>query len=386
MRIFSALFTFGFIFQISFAQYNPLKPNLRQGKFFTEDSAAQVLQNVALKFKDKESWEKRASLLRQGILDGAEIQELNKRKPFKAQIHSLKTFEDYTVSNVYIEGIDGIYITGNLYQPLNQKGKSAGILCPHGHGTNPRLAEYTQQRCATLARMGAVVFAFDMNGMGEATQCDHKIDKALKINLINGTYALDFLCSLQNVDTERIGMTGESGGGTQTFMLAAIDKRIKVSAPVVMVSAYFFGGCVCESGMPVHVRATHETSNVEIAALFAPKPMLLISDGDDWTKNTPKVEFPFIQRIYSFYGATNQVENVHLAAEKHDYGISKRLAMYPFMAKYLKLDLKKVLKNGQVDENSNKILSSTELSAFDALHPRPNNALIGNEAVMNVLK
>ena len=386
MRIFSALFTFGFIFQISFAQYNPLKPNLRQGKFFTEDSAAQVLQNVALKFKDKESWEKRASLLRQGILDGAEIQELNKRKPFKAQIHSLKTFEDYTVSNVYIEGIDGIYITGNLYQPLNHKGKSAGILCPHGHGTNPRLAEYTQQRCAMLARMGAVVFAFDMNGMGEATQCDHKIDKALKINLINGTYALDFLCSLQNVDTERIGMTGESGGGTQTFMLAAIDKRIKVSVPIVMVSAYFFGGCVCESGMPVHVRATHETSNVEIAALFAPKPMLLISDGDDWTKNTPKVEFPFVQRIYSFYGATNQVENVHLAAEKHDYGISKRLAMYPFMAKYLKLDLKKVLKNGQVDENSNKILSSTELSAFDALHPRPNNALIGNEAVMNVLK
>ena len=106
MKIFSALFTFGFIFQISFAQYNPQKPNLRQGKFFTEDSAAQVLQNVALKFKEKASWEKRASLLRQGILDGAEIQELNKRKPFEAQIHSLKTFEDYTVSNVYIEGIE----------------------------------------------------------------------------------------------------------------------------------------------------------------------------------------------------------------------------------------------------------------------------------------
>ena len=386
MKIFSALFVFGFLFQMSFAQYNPLKPNLRQGKFFTEDSAAQVLQNTAQKYNDKASWEKRASLLRQGILDGAEIQELNKRKPFKAQIHSLKTFEDYTVSNVYIEGINGIYITGNLYQPLNHKGKSSGILCPHGHGTNPRLAEYTQQRCATLARMGAVVFAFDMNGMGEATQCEHKIDRAIKLNLINGTYALDFLCSLQNVDTERIGMTGESGGGTQTFMLAALDKRIKVSVPVVMVSAYFFGGCVCESGMPVHVRATHETSNVEIAALFAPKPMLLISDGDDWTKNTPKVEFPFIQRIYSFYGATNQVENIHLATEKHDYGISKRLAMYPFMAKYLKLDLKKVLKNGQIDESPNEILSSTDLSAFDALHPRPNNALMGNAAVMNVLK
>ena len=161
MKILFTILPFVLLFQISFAQHNPPKPNLRQGKFFTEDSAAQVLKSIAQKYSDKASWEKRASLLRQGILDGAEIEDLIKRKPFEAQIHSLKTFEDYTVSNVYIEGIDGIYITGNLYQPLNQKGKSAGILCPHGHGTNPRLAEYTQQRCATLVRMGAVVFAYD---------------------------------------------------------------------------------------------------------------------------------------------------------------------------------------------------------------------------------
>lgn len=379
------LLTLIFIARYTSAQFNPLKPNLRQGNFFTEDSAAYILQNIATKYNDKSSWEKRAALIRQGIFDGAEINGISKRKPFKSKVRSLKIFDGYTVSNVYLEGIEGIYITGNLYRPLKHKGKMAGVLCPHGHGVSPRFAEYTQQRCATLARMGAIVFAYDMSGMGEATQCDHKIDKAFKLQLINGTYALDFMCSIPDVDTTRIGMTGESGGGTQTFMLAAIDSRIKVSVPVVMVSAHFFGGCVCESGMPVHVRASHETSNVEIAALFAPKPMLLISDGNDWTKNTPRSEFPFIQKVYSFYGVSNSVENIHLANEGHDYGISKRRAMYAFMAKNLKLNLNKVLKDNKIDESTNTILSPIQLSVFDTANARPSNAVVGNEAMMNTL-
>lgn len=374
------------LFNTSYAQFNPEKPNLRQGAFYTPDSANKVLQALALKYNDKTSWEKRAKLIRKGILDGAEIKDLKFKTPVKATIHSKKELDGYTVENVFFESLDGVYVTGNLYRPIGIEGKTAGILCPHGHGNNPRLAAYTQQRCATLARMGAVVFAYDMIGMGDATQCDHKIDKAFKVQLLNSVRALDFLTSLPEVDKERIGMTGESGGGTQTFMLAGLDTRIKVSVPVVMVSAYFFGGCVCESGMPVHVRPTHETSNVEIAALFAPKPMLLISDGDDWTRFNPKVEYPHIQRIYSFYGAANKVESFHLPNEKHDYGISKRMAMYPFLAKYLKLDLNRVMKNGQIDESLNKVLTAEDLKVFNEQFPRPSNAIVGNAAFTNLLK
>ena len=66
--------------------------------------------------------------------------------------------------------------------------------------------------------------------------------------------------------------------------------------------------------------------------MIAPKPMLLISDGDDWTRNTPDVEYPFIRRTYSFYHAEDNVENVHFPEGKHDYGFEKRIPVYRFLA------------------------------------------------------
>ncbi|GAB4036389.1 alpha/beta hydrolase family protein [Spirosoma jeollabukense] len=370
------------------AQPNPERPDLCQGAYFTEAQGADALRSFAKTYHDKASWETRAAMIRKGIRDGMNLPGKPNFAPLKPIRHSLQKLNGYTVENVAFESVPGFFVTGNLYRPLKTSGKTAGILCTHGHGAdqNNRLMEYTQQRCATLARMGAVVFAYDMIGYGDSKQCDHKIPEALKLQTLNSLRALDFLTSLPDVDTTRIGMTGESGGGTQTFLLTALDPRIKVSAPVVMVSAHFFGGCVCESGMPIHKRPTHQTSNVEIAALTAPRPLLLVSDGKDWTKNTPDVEFPYIQTIYEYYGAKDKVQNVHLPTEGHDYGPNKREAAYRFLAKNLKLNLNNVLKDGKIDESSNTVLTPAALQAFNAEHPRPASAVVGNDAVTALLK
>ena len=368
-----------------FAQFNPEKPELCQGRFYSPEEAQDVLAAAARLYGDTGTWETRAASLRAGILAGAEISKMRDPKPLQPVIHSKKTAAGYTVENVFFESIPGFYVTGNLYRPLHPPSSMPGILCPHGHGNDGRLQEYTQQRCATLARMGATVFAYDMIGMGDSHQCDHKIDKAFKLQLLNSIRALDFISSLPGVDTSRLAVTGESGGGTQTFMLAAVDDRIDVAVPVVMVSAYFFGGCVCESGMPVHKRPGQQTTNAEIAATIAPRPLLLISDGDDWTAHNPDLEYPFIRHIYAYYGATDQIENVHFADEKHDYGPTKRQAAYRFLGKHLQLDLEGVSTNGIIDETPNHIYAPEELAVFTREYPLPANALHGNEQVMQVL-
>ncbi|MFC5408506.1 alpha/beta hydrolase family protein [Larkinella bovis] len=370
------------------AQPKPDRPDLRQGAYFSEPDGAKALLQCGALYTDKASWEKRAALIRQGIRDGLKLPAKPAFAPLKPIRHSLRKLDGYTVENVAFESLPGFYVTGNLYTPTGLSGKTAAVLCPHGHmaSMDARLKEYTQQRCITLAKMGAVVFVYDMLGYGDSKQCDHKLPEAAKLQTLNSIRALDFLTGLPQVDPQRVAVTGESGGGTQTFLLTALDSRVKVSVPVVMVSAHFFGGCVCESGMPIHKRPAHETNNVEIAALAAPRPMIMISDGGDWTKNTPNVEYPHVQRIYGFYGAQDKLEAVHLANEKHDYGPSKRDAAYRFLAKHLKLNLNRVLKNGQIDESSNVVLPPADLQVFTEAHPRPTNAVVGDDAVMALLK
>ncbi|MBX2814984.1 MAG: acetylxylan esterase [Saprospiraceae bacterium] len=359
---------------------------LCMGAHWTEQEANLQMKHFAKQWHDLESWEERRERIKKGLLEGMRWDNMPVAEgPPSVIIRDRKEMDGYSVENIALESFPGFYVTGNIYRPAETTESFPVVLCPHGHLSDKRLKEDVQIRSAVLAKMGATVLAYDMVGYAESTQVTHHMPIALLLQTYNSTRVLDYLLSLPGADPTRVAMTGGSGGGTQTFMLTAIDDRITVSAPAVQVSAHFFGGCVCESGMPVHKSDDHQTNNVEIAALCAPRPLLLISNGYDWTRNTPRIEYPYIQSIYALYDAEHKVENVHLAAEKHDYGPSKRAAMYAFFAHHLDLSYRDLFVGRLLSESFVEVLSAEQLSVFDESHPRPAHALQGDAAVMEYL-
>lgn len=345
------------------------------------------MQEFEATWAGRDSWGERAKLIRGNLLAGLQWERVaGIDAPFDPIVHSRREMDGYVVENIAIRSFPGYYITGNLYLPTKIEGRVPAVLNPHGHVANKRLTDYLQRRCAGFARLGAIAFTYDMLGYGESTQVTHDIPIAALLQTWNSKRVLDYLVSRSDVDSSRIGVTGGSGGGTQTFLLTAIDDRITASAPVVQVSAHFFGGCGCESGMPIHRRNGFQTNNVEIAALAAPRPLLLISNGADWTRFTPLVEYPYLRKVYALYKAEHLVENIHLPLEAHDYGYSKRAGAFMFFAHHLNLGWEGLpYQDGKLDESYVTLLPPEELRVFDARHPRPSDALSGDAAVMRAL-
>lgn len=352
------------------------------GNYQTEAEAVRQLERLAATYETRGEWQDRAARIRRQILTGANLWPLPQKTPLNSVIHNKRDYEGYSVEAAAFEAVPGFFVYGNLYRPTGRTGPFPGILCPHGHARGRdggRLRADQQHRCATLARMGAVVFSYDMIGFGDSEHLgwDHGHSQALTLQTWSSIRALDFLQSLDDVDDDTLAVTGCSGGGTQTFLLTAIDDRVKVSVPVVMVSAHFFGGCHCESGMPIHKTPQLETNNVEFAALAAPRPLLLVSVGGDWTKNTPRVEYPYIRSVYELFNQEDNVENVHLPDEDHGYQVKKRQAMYPFMVKHLNLDADGIYNadTGLFDESKNTIESVEQQRVFTDRFPLPDNAI-----------
>lgn len=358
------------------------------------------------------AWESRKAEVRRQILVAEGLWPMPTKTPLNAVIHGRIDCGEYTVEKVFFESAPGFFVTGNLYRPKNITGKVPGVLFAHGHKENARLAidsdakvrqeiadgaerfekgghSLYQSMCVQLARMGCVVWQWDMLGDSDSVQLSRELVHKFKtqrpemnttnnwglyspqaeahlqsimgLQALNAIRGLDFLLSLPEVDPARVAVTGSSGGGTQTMMLSAVDDRIKLSFPVVMVSTAMQGGCTCENTSLLRV----DTGNVEFAGLFAPKP-LGMNTADDWTKEMAVKGFPELQKLYGLYGAKDRVFLKRGEHFPHNYNAVTRSAFYTFLNKHFKLGFP-----SPVIERDFEPLAPQQLTVWDSQHPAP---------------
>ena len=364
---------------------------------------------------NEKEWAKRRSYVQRKILVSLGLWPLPDKTPLNAVIHSRKEMDGYSIEKVYFESMPGYFLTGSLYRPLNldkQTARIPGILSPHGHYQQGRFYDAPesllnrqlsdgaekyaqggrnpiQARSVHLARLGCTVFTYDMVGYADNNQISHglahgfskqrphmnnkdgwgffspqaesHLQNIMGLQTWNSIRALDFISTLKEVDPERLAVTGSSGGGTQTFMVSAIDPRVKVSMPAVMVSTAMQGGCTCENACLLRVGA----GNVDFAAIFAPKPLGLTA-ADDWTVEMETKGFPELQQLYKMLG---KPDNIHLEAHlqfPHNYNYVCRKAMYEFMNKHLDLGYSEV-----PPERDYVYQPREELTVWDDQHPAP---------------
>ena len=280
---------------------------LFRGDCYTEAEAAAKLAEFAKQYDTGDEWQARAKKIRAGMLRGMNLERLPTACDLKPIRHSKRQHDGYTVENVAFESLPGFWVTGNLYLPTDAKGPIPGILCPHGHMADNRLIEQTQKRSAALR--GWAPPSSPTTWPATANRSPSTITTA-KRSACKPTTACgrSTSCCRSAWSTRRASASPANRAAARKPSFSARSTRVAVAVPVVMVSANFYGGCICESGLPIHKGPDHETNNVEIAGCMAPKPLLLVSDGQDWTKQNPQVEFPHLQRIYQLTGARQRRE------------------------------------------------------------------------------
>jgi hypothetical protein len=365
----------------------------------TDEEGKKALDALLASYPTLNDWQARKAALRNNIISVTGIDKFPRPDKINTVRSNFRKYGRYTVENIAIEILDGVWVCGSLYMPAKYKSRIPIYLCTHGHAENQIINErgryrpMQQYRCAELAMMGVACYSYDMWAWGESTLCydhkDHASDLGLIMQTWQSTRILDYFCQQPWVDVDRVGVSGESGGGTQTMIITAIDDRVKLSVPVVMLSSHFWGGCACESGLPIHSfkDGSLMSNNAEIGAMCAPRPLLVISDGADWTSSVPAIEYPYLKKVFALYDAQSNVENAHFENEQHDYGPSKRFAMYDFTAKHWGIDNSKFRKDdGTYDESKVVIEPAEEMFVFGKDGSQlPKNAIKGSDNLRKLL-
>src|SRR5262245_57752054 len=318
--------------------------------------AAKLSQKFMDGARTKAEWEAKRPRLKQEFLDMLGLWPLPEKTPLKATVTGTLERGDVTVEKLHFQSKPGLYVTGNLYRPKSASGKLPAILYVCGHSGRGRDGNKTafQDHGMWFASNGYVCLVVDTLQLGEVAGKHHGTYNLSRfwwqsrgytpagVECWNGVRGIDYLLSRPDVDPERIGVTGISGGGATTVWIAAADDRVKVAVPVsgmsdlesYVTNKVIDGHCDC-----MFFINTYQWEWTTALALHAPKPLLFANSDND------KI-FPMdgnrriIERMRKCYDMLGHKENVEEYVSKggHDYRPDLRIAIFQFINKHLKQD------------------------------------------------
>lgn len=288
--------------------------------------------------KNLSTWNNRSDFLTRQLIKQLDFDTKYKVSDGALLISKSNDFKEYSVANVVVTEKSEFLASGNLYYP-SKPSKYPLIMSPHDHSDQGRFDKAVQIRCAALAKLGAIVFTWDMIGWGESGG-DHETENVKSLQLKIASKILSIFLNSEYINESKIGYTGSSGGAALGMNLLAMDNRFHAAALVSMISSLSVGNCHCEIAGFHYQTSNYQTNNIELTGLIAPRPLLLVSNGRDWTRAFPKLDLPFLNSIYALYGATKVLMNSHFALEGHDFGPSKRAAVYEFFSQQFNLPSK----------------------------------------------
>ncbi len=260
--------------------------------------------------------------------------------------------DGYRVEQLIFQTLPDVWMTANAYVP-DGPGKHPAVLCVHGHWKGAKQDPHVQARCIGLVRLGFFVLAVDAFGAGE-----RGIGKALGeyhgemvaatlwpigrplsgLQVYENMRAVDYLLTRREVDGDRIGITGASGGGNQSMYAGAFDERIKAVVPACSVGNYraYLGAacCMCEV-VPGAIQFTEEWG---VLSLTAPRALMIVSatqDAFQFSVGEAQKSMAFVEPVYDLYQQPTNVKHA-IFESRHDYNQPMREAMYGWMTLHLK--------------------------------------------------
>ncbi|MDB5308926.1 MAG: Prolyl oligopeptidase family protein [Gemmataceae bacterium] len=346
-----------------------------------------ISKNVLDGAESKDEWEKKRPLLKQQFLDMLGLNPLPEKTDLKATVTGTLDRGEVAIENVHYQSRPGLYVTGNLYRPKVNNKKLPAVLyvCGHaGRGRDGNKAAY-QDHGLWFASNGYVCLVVDTLQLGEVAGKHHgtyNLDRfwwhsrgytPAGVECWNGIRGIDYLCSRPEVDPEKIGVTGISGGGATTVWVAAADDRVKVAVPVsgmsdlesYVTNKVINGHCDC-----MFAYNTYQWEWTTILALFAPKPLLFANSDDDgiFPMDGNRRIIARLRQAYEMLGAKDKMDE-YVSKGGHAYRPDLRVAVFGWFHKHLKGDA------GAVKDAEDPMIPGKNLRVFPEDVDLPKDAI-----------